>query len=317
MSAAAKVRLGLIGAGRWGHAYIRTLGRHTEARLAAVASSNPTVASHLPEGCFRVADWRALLACRLDGIIIATPPATHVSIASEALAAGLPVLVEKPLCLNPSEAHSFRDLAIQRSGLVIVDHIHLFAPAFRALRAEAARLGRIHAIVGQAGSHGPYRADASVLWDWGPHDAAMIFDLVGSPPTRTHAVRLDRRPTDGGMGETIHVAMEFPGTTAEFTVSTLMDKTRRLSVICDRGTLIYDDFAAHKIVLDRHPIPFQQTPPLDVAIAEFAVAIRTRSRTLTSLNLAVDVIDLLAVCDNILSSSCDTPLGGVDSKDSH
>ena len=137
---AVPIRLGLIGAGRWGRNYIRTINGLPGVRLARLASRNPDSARLIPTGCSIFTDWREMLSSRdLDGVIVATPPHLHAEMAFAAIDAGLAVLIEKPLTLSVAEAHALRERARERGVLAMVDHTHLFNPAFRALKATRPR----------------------------------------------------------------------------------------------------------------------------------------------------------------------------------
>ena len=88
------LKLGLVGAGRWGRNYVRTIATLDGLRLAAVASRNPETATLVPPHCHIVTDWHDLIAMPgIDGIIIASPPATHAEILLAAIAAGKHVAV--------------------------------------------------------------------------------------------------------------------------------------------------------------------------------------------------------------------------------
>ena len=79
---AAQLRLGLLGAGRWGRNYIRTIAASAGVRLARLASRNPDSANLVPPDCVIFADWREMLDARaLDGVIVATPPGVHAEMA--------------------------------------------------------------------------------------------------------------------------------------------------------------------------------------------------------------------------------------------
>jgi predicted dehydrogenase len=85
------------------------------------------------------ADHRELIERgAVDALLICSPDATHAHIALDALAAGLHVLVEKPLCLTTGDADRIvaeRD----RTGLVVqVGYMKRFDPAYEALQAELA-----------------------------------------------------------------------------------------------------------------------------------------------------------------------------------
>jgi len=298
---AAPLRLGLAGAGRWGRNYIRTIAGLPEARLARVASSNPQTAALLPAGCRIVGHWRELIdPSQVDGVIIATSPASHAEIARAAILAGIPALIEKPLALSAAEARAIRDLAAARRVFALVEHTHLFSPAFRALKALVPRYGGAREIRSQAGNHGPYRPDVSVLWDWGPHDVAMCLDLMQEVPASAVCTVHDKSPKDGGTAETVTIALSFPsGVQAQILLSNSKDKTRRFSVRCADAELVYDDQSAQKLCVDGRPVQVARDLPLTVAVQEFAAAIASGGRDEGALDLGVRVVEVLETCEQL------------------
>lgn len=306
---AAALRLGLIGAGRWGRNYVRTVASLPQVRLARLASRNPESARLVPADCAIFADWRELLDPRaLDGVIVATPPRLHAEMAWRAIDAGLPVLVEKPFTLNVAQARSVRDRAVARGVLVMVGHTQLYHPAYRALKSMQPQYGRIREIRAEAGNLGPYRPDVSVLWDWGAHDVAMCLDLVGAMPSRAGATVVERKSVEDGIGETVEVEFAFPdGASASLRLSNLTQKRRRFAVACERALLVYDDLAAQKLVVTEggggRAIGIADDLPLGIAVSEFAEAIAARSRNTTSVELGVRVVEVLAACAQAASPS--------------
>ena len=282
------IRLGLVGAGRWGRIYIRTIGSVPGVTLAAVASSKPETKALLPAGTALFPDWRAMLAAGgLDGVVVATPPASHAEITIAALEAGLAVLVEKPLTMDPLEAAAVLAAARRAGRTVMVGHVHLFSPAWRRLKFLASGMGAVLGIKGLAGDPGPRRPDTSVLWDWGPHDMAMCIDLLGRGPD---AVRCDQT------GDTLRLGLRFGTVPATATLGTLPEKTRRFTVACEGGKLVYDDLAAVKLTINGRPVPVAPDLPLSVAVAEFAAAVRKGGASLAGLDLGVAVVEALAAC---------------------
>ncbi len=310
----AVVRLGLVGAGRWGRNYIRTIAAIEGVTLARVASRSPETRALVGAGCEIAEDWRAVAeAADLDGVIIATPPALHAEMTRTAVAAGRAVMVEKPLTLDLDEARALRRFVAQRSGFVMVDHIHLFHPAYRMLKETGRGLGPIREIAAVAGDRGPYREDMPVLWDWGPHDVAMSLDLVGALPETMSAERLETQRTPAGFAENVAIGLRFPGpVNAVVRVGTLMDKTRRFAVRFERAVLVFDDLAPAKLTRHGADAPIDAPPdqgeplqvpdalPLSVAVGEFADGIRSRTTDTRSLDLAMDVIAVLSSCDAAL-----------------
>ena len=293
------LRLGLIGAGRWGRIYIRSIAGMENLALAAVASSNPGTEALLPPGCRQLGDWRALIALpEVEAVIDATPPSLHFAMAKTALLAGKPVLVEKPFTCDVAEAESLAALSRQRSIPLLVEHTQLYAPAFRALAALIPGLGGLRAIHARANAEGPFRPDVPVLWDWGAHDVAMCLSLAGAP-SRSAARRLERRP---GLAhaETIALDLAWPdGATADIVVSNITGPSRRLlQVTCPAGRLVHDNRAASPLLRIENgrvaqPIEVSATLPLAAALESFALAARQPPDE-AALDLAVATVRVLA-----------------------
>lgn len=301
-------RLGLIGAGRWGKNIIRTLSSFPGARLTRVASRNPETSKLAGRGCAVSPDWRELIgAGDLDGLIIASPPASHAQIAEAAIAAGLPVLVEKPLTMDPGQAHDLLESAARRKALIMVDHIFLFHPAYAALKKKSGELGPIKSISSWGGNWGPFRPDVSTLWDYAPHDVSLCLDLMGAKPAGIGAQRQKTRRVNAGLGEEWLIDLDFKGgVRARLHASNLAEKKqRRLEVSFKNQALVFDDLAQPKLAL--HPLQGSAlgpgkalktapTPPLNMVLQTFVKALKNKNKNLSSLRLAVDVVDILAAC---------------------
>lgn len=299
------IRLGIIGAGRWGRVCLRTVLAMTRANLAAIASTNPETAHIVPDNCQLFSDWRELIQhAELEGLIIATPPATHALISMMAMEASLPVFVEKPLTLSAAEAKQLRKVAAkQKTRIFFTDHIHLFSSAFRRLKELVANAGKIICIESFAGNYGPYRQDTSMLWDWGAHDVAMMLDLFGTFPDEIASELLDRHQIDGNLGETIQLRLTFGEIITKITISTLCEKKRVFIVRCEQGIIIYDDLAPNKLSYNGITIPINSTLPLTVAIHEFVSAIDKGNIDLAGLELGISVVEVLEKAGYELSYS--------------
>jgi len=290
------LRLGLVGAGPWGRNYVRTIAGLDRLRLVRVASRNPQTRSLVPAGCDVSPDWQEVaLAPDVDAVVIATPPATHAEIALAAIAAGRPVLVEKPLALDVGSAERIAAEAAARRVLVMVDHVHLFHPGYRALR-RAVRESAIavREIRAAAGDRGPFRPVVSVLWDWGPHDVSMCIDLLGAEPETVAADRLEQRPVGSALGERLRLSLRFPGTVpAVLELSTLDEHHRRFDAYLGARLLRYDGDV---------PVAPEERP-LTRALLEFAEGVAAGSSSLESVRLGAAVVRTLARCDERLAAS--------------
>ena len=106
------LRVGVVGLGRWGRNIARTIRQETPGLLLAAAASRAEDAQEVAGPEARIyQDWRAMIAdARLDGVLLAAPARLHVEIASEAIRAGLPVFVEKPMALTLADAEALAAL---------------------------------------------------------------------------------------------------------------------------------------------------------------------------------------------------------------
>jgi predicted dehydrogenase len=312
------VRLGLVGAGRWGRVFIRTIGECDGVVLAGLASDNPDSSVLVPEGCRLTKDWRALISDGdVDGLIVAVPPAAQCAIATAAIEAGVPVLLEKPLSLDVVEAERLLNLADSRDALVMVDHTHLYHPAYMALKSKLADLGgpgAVTSISAAAGNWGPFRGQVSVLWDWGAHDIAMILDVLNETPGAVSARQTESRAQDDGLGESYEIELEFAKARAAVSVSNLLDaKLRRLAVSA-AAELVYDGAAEENFAArDRPDAPWKRETiggplPITRIVTEFAASIAAGARDRSGLRLGAAVVSVLERCQKALDGGAVPPI---------
>ncbi|WP_144905474.1 Gfo/Idh/MocA family protein [Halobellus captivus] len=108
----------------------------------------------------------------LDWVHVCTPVATHVPIAVEAIEAGVPVLIEKPVAETVDEVEELAAAAEAAAVTVSVVHNHVFDPVIRKLRERIDRgdLGEMRGIDLQyTGSTPPDT----------PNRGSWAFDLLG------------------------------------------------------------------------------------------------------------------------------------------
>jgi predicted dehydrogenase len=294
----AVIRLGLIGAGRWGKNFIRTIYGLDGVALSALCSRNPDSGRLVDSRCKILQDWHHLLGTDLcDGVIIATPPDTHAEILEAMIRAHMPSMVEKPLTLDLQQALDLQQLLRQSPLPLLVDHIYLFHPAYVELKRRGAELGPIAAIQSTGGNHGPFRPNYTALWDYGPHDVSMCLDLMRAGP-RSVACRASES-TQGGNYE---IDLLFPGDVhAAIRVGNLASaKVRTLTVECGQHVLVFDDLSPQKLRLDGVPVSVSERPPLAIAVEKFATGIRNGTNEYFGLDLAVEVIRTLQAAQQSL-----------------
>lgn len=120
----AAIRVGLIGYGLAGSVFHAPLIAATPGmRLAMIVTSNPervaeARAAHPGASIVDAAERLWERADALDLVVVASPNRTHVPLARAALAAGLPVVVDKPLAATAEEGRALVDEA-RRLGLML------------------------------------------------------------------------------------------------------------------------------------------------------------------------------------------------------
>lgn len=159
LSTMSKTRIAVAGAGLIGQAHIRVLQASTTCALSAVVDPSPAAAAVAAQaGVPLFARIDELLAQdRPDGLLLAKPHALHVPQALQCIAAGLPVLVEKPIATSVAEGQTLVDAA-ERSGVpVLIGHHRAHSPIMAKARqvVQSGQLGRLVAVMGSATSSSP------------------------------------------------------------------------------------------------------------------------------------------------------------------
>ena len=123
-----EIGIGIVGGGYMGKAHAVAMsavgavfGTALRPRLEMVAAtSDASAALHARALGFArsTADWRHLVADpRVEAVIIASPPETHLAITRAAAAAGKPVFCEKPLGASLADARAMVE-AVEAAGVV-------------------------------------------------------------------------------------------------------------------------------------------------------------------------------------------------------
>lgn len=149
-----KTRIAVAGAGLIGQAHIRVLQASPSCALSAVVDPAPSAAAVAAQaGVPLFASLGALLASdRPDGVVLATPNPLHVPQALQCIAAGLPILLEKPVATTVAAGQTLVD-ATERSGArVLIGHHRAHSPIMAKARqvVRSGQLGSLVAVMGSA-----------------------------------------------------------------------------------------------------------------------------------------------------------------------
>ncbi len=307
-------RIAVLGCGYWGKNLVRNF--HVLESLAAVcdpSASGRERAEQIAPGVAVHADVDSVLADdSIDGVVIATPAATHAALTTRALEAGKDVLCEKPLALRYDEAAAVARLAAERERILAVGHILEYHGAVLALRSliERGDLGELRYVYSNRLNLGKVRTEENTLWSLAPHDVSIILRLFGESPT-TVAASGPSFVTPGVHDVTVLRLSFASGVGAHVFVSWLNPfKEQRLVVVGSERMATFDGVTAELVVHDQrvdledgvpsvnrgpgHRVEYDAGEPLAAECRAFLEAIETREGPISD---AASALSVLAVLD--------------------
>ncbi|MFE2376669.1 Gfo/Idh/MocA family oxidoreductase [Streptomyces sp. NPDC059398] len=206
------LRVGLVGYGLAGSVFHAPLISATEGLvLDTIVTSNEErreqARAEFPGVRFAATpDELWTYADELDLVVIASPNRTHVALATAALRAGLPVVVDKPLAGTAAEARGLAALAAERGLLLSVFQNRRWDNDFLTLRSlvDEGRLGEVQRfesryerwrpqLKGGWRESGDPSEIGGLLYDLGSHIVDQALVLFG-PAVRVYAEADVRRP---------------------------------------------------------------------------------------------------------------------------
>jgi UDP-2-acetamido-3-amino-2,3-dideoxy-glucuronate N-acetyltransferase len=317
-------RIALVGCGGWGKNLARNLSEL--GALSVIVDPAPQsaelAASLDVRHCIDIAD--VLRDPLIDGVAIATPAATHFSVAERALRARKDVFVEKPISLSVEEGVRLSKMADDAGRILMVGHLLQYHPVFLKLKAlvTAGDLGRIRHISSSRLNLGMIRTEENVVWSFAPHDISMVLGLAGQVPTEVAAV--GTTVLQEGIPDIATIHMNFDGgLKADVTASWLHpQKEQKLIVVGDDGMAVFSDTKAweeklcihrNKVAwIDRRPkaiagtseyIDVAKGEPLKLEMQHFLDCIKSRSIPRTDAAEATRVLAVLQSAQKSLNAS--------------
>lgn len=304
------IRLGLIGAGRWGQVYLRTIASlGKRCRVTHLGTSQPLRAALLPRPVQVESDWRRIVDADCDAVIVATPAQTHAQILEACVDARKPCLVEKPFCTDLETAERLHAKITQTSALVLVDHTQLFNPAYQALKTQVWQAREpVRAILAERIGADQWRPELPVVWEWGPHDVSLCLDLMEDMPRH-----LDALAGPSGLAELpglVAMRLDFAGACAWIHNGWMAAQKRRsVTVVTNQSLYQLDELAEYKLTvapqadpLSRKPLRVADgRPAMAAMLAYFLDGLAGGDRRYFGSALALQVTRVLAAAEKCLT----------------
>jgi len=279
--------LALIGAGRWGKNIISTLKIIPRVKLKYFGNRN----------------WRELFEKEdLDAVLIATPPATHASIAIPFLERGISVFVEKPMVLSITEAEKLRGIVKKSGQVFMVGYQYLYNDYINYLKKEITS-GSFGKILEMKSEHfiSPSRPNVDIFWDAAPHPLS-VFQYFFTPQKIVSA--------EGKIEhDSASVKVKFADAPKLQIIASCLGKvkTRKLTIVGDKATAILDEtLEKNKLAITKNgqttnpQINFR--PPLRNELEHFIYCIQTGAAPLTNVDFGYRITEWLEEISVLLTN---------------
>jgi predicted dehydrogenase len=323
------LNVAVCGAGAFGRNHLRIYRdlalRGQSVKLAAIVEPDTARAAELRKE-WQVSVYPSVEAClearargevQIDAASVCVPTSAHHVVAVPLLAAGIDLLIEKPIAATIAQAADLVALAQQHQRVLAIGHLERFNPAVTAIKPwlnrpmffEAHRLSIFT----------PRALDVDVVLDLMIHDLDVVLSFVPSPVRHLHAVGL---PILSGKVDIANVRLEFEsGCVANFTASRVStERVRKLRFFQPHQYVSIDYARQDLLIIDVDPnappmpaatgLPpglnlrkpaIQPGEPLLLEIESFLECVRTRATPrvsaqegLAALSLALDINNAIA-----------------------
>lgn len=286
-----KVRVGVIGVGYLGNFHAQKYAAMDHVDLVGIFDNHLDRARQIAAACGTkaFADYHELIA-QVDAVSIVTPTTFHHKVGMACLAAGLDVMMEKPITVTLAEADELIALAAQKRCILQVGHLERFNPGIMALEHYLDQpiyieSQRVH----QFNLRGN---DVDVILDLMIHDIDIILSIVKSPlkSMRTLGASVVTSSTDVATAQLIFEN----GCAATVTASRIAQSNIRQLVIHQKKSSLIVDYGQKDITIiersggqtaEGYPLeeathlPFPgQGDALKTELLHFITAVQTRQQ---------------------------------------
>lgn len=289
------MRIGLIGAGAVAPFHITAASALDDLQIAAVCDIDDAAARRAASGTSAAVftNHRAMLdAGIVDAVIVNTPHALHLPMARDAAAAGLHVMVEKPMATTVEDCDLLMSACADAEVALTVGHIQHFLPEKVAARRviDSGELGAVRLIRDNRSTDyrpgtrsgwffSPAIAGGGALMNIGGHCLDRSLWLAGGRAVEVLASTVHRFEspveTDGGMLLRLDNGVGV-------TITVISDPATRgdtMAIVCDDGVIEVDPRSGTVVHVDGRSRIVHAAGPDDIQraftaqLADFAAVI--------------------------------------------
>ena len=273
----------LVGAGKWGKQCAGVLSKFNNVVLKIADRTN----------------WKSLIDEHPDGVVICTPPESHIEIATYSLDKNIPTMIEKPLALSYQEASQL--LKYGDSVPILINNLHLFSPAFQQI-CQLVSSKDIVSISSYGTNTGPIR-NYSSLFDYGPHDISMSLYLMKSMPI---VDLISHQSSDDK--ELFEICLTYQPFIKHYMCigNGSPIKQRYFEVVTQANDiLIYDDLAKHKLIINNKIPVIESGTTLESSFNHFIKSLDGYQDDKFGVALSLQVLKILEECQKLIDTHMD------------
>ncbi|HQS83689.1 MAG: hypothetical protein B7Y25_01850 [Alphaproteobacteria bacterium 16-39-46] len=235
----------VVGCGSWGENLVRTLVS-LEA-LGGIVEKNETRALdlsklyHIP--VFEFED--VLKNDAIHGIFIATSSQDRGSLAQQAFEHQKHVFIEKPVAFTEKNAQILYDVSLKSNRHIMGGHLLLHHPVFQKMKdmVQKEMIGEIKCLQTSRKNFGKFFKNESVLWDFGPHDLSMIWELLPTCKKKMpHQITSQALYEREDIADVVETTLLFSDIAVQMSLSRLSPyKEQKIVALGTKGSLCFDD----------------------------------------------------------------------------
>ena len=177
-----RTRIAVAGAGYIGQAHMGAARNSATVALSAVVDPSPAAKAHADAaGVPLYASLAELFAKdKPDGVVLATPNPLHLPHALECIAAGVPMLLEKPIALTVAEGKTLVRAADEANAKILIGQHRAHSPIMVKAKqvVDSGALGRIVGVMGSATFFKPDHYFEDGPWRKQPGAGPILLNMI-------------------------------------------------------------------------------------------------------------------------------------------
>lgn len=296
------MRVGLVGAGKFGGYHANKLSAHSDVDFAGVFDVSQPAASALAaqHNITAYSSFQTLLA-DVEALIIAAPAIYHGDYAVEALKADKHILIEKPLAVNLKQGRNIVELAAAHSLTAQVGHQERFVG--RAIGLDKIPERPILIKARRLNPYSPRGTDTSVTMDLMTHDIDLVHWLMGRT---AKSVKGQGWSHKSDHHDHVIAEMDFDGAAAYLEASRVVESGQRTLEISYPSGTVWIDLNAKSL---KHDTPFdlnlnfgdhpEAKDSLGAGLDEFLKAIKDQRPPFISAKDGLNAIEVAISVDGV------------------